>query len=239
MTTRNLKALGLVLAAVFALSALSASAASAQTVGKLTVASGTSATLDGTENGQNALTVFGGKIECPGSKIFGHEFGTTPHVPVPAGASKVTLTPEFVNCFSEDGAGKHKTTVTMTSCDFESETGETTGGVANTYGIKAAIKCNTPGDTIDIDVYAFSGSELGGIQCTVKFKEQANLAGAHVTTDTVNDDLNITGPVTGIHAERSGSGCATETTNTGVADINATVKGTTLGGASVGITVTH
>jgi hypothetical protein len=108
MTTRNLKALGLALAAVFALSALTASAASAQTVGKLTVASGTSATLDGTENGVNRITVFGSFVECPGSTGTGHEFGTTPHVPVPAGASKVTLTPNFVNCFTEDGTGKHK-----------------------------------------------------------------------------------------------------------------------------------
>jgi hypothetical protein len=236
---RNLKVLGLALAAVFALSALTAAGASAQTLGKLTIASGTSATLDATESGQNALTAFGGKVECPGSKIFGHEFGTTPHVPVPAGVSKITLTPEWVGCFAEDSLGKHKATVTMTSCDFEAEVGETTGGVANTYGIKFGVKCSTAGDSIDIDVYAFSGSELGGIQCTIKVKEQSGLVGAHLTTDTVSDDLTISGEVAGIHSERSGSGCATETTTLAKQDISATVKGTTAGGAEVGITVTH
>jgi hypothetical protein len=127
----------------------------------------------------------------------------------------------------------------MTSCDFESTTGETTGGVANTYGITFGIKCNTAGDTIDIDVYAFANSELGGIQCTIKIKEQTNLAGAHATSDTVNDDISISGEVEGIHTERSGSGCATETTNIGKLDVHGTIKGTDASGNPVGITVTH
>jgi hypothetical protein len=239
MTIRNLKALGLALAAVFALSVLTASAASAETLGKLTVASGNLATLDGTENGVNRLTAFGSFVECPGSTISGHDFMSTPHTPVLAGASDITLTPSFVNCYAEDSLGKHKATVTMTTCDYEAEIGETTGGVANTYGVKFVIYCNTAGDAIDIDVYAFPNSELGGIQCTLKYKAQNNLAGAHVTTDTVSDDINITGPVTGMHSEKSGSSCATGTTNTAEQDINATFKGTDGSANPVGITITH
>jgi hypothetical protein len=241
MTIRNLKALGLALAAVFALSALSASGSSAQTtVGKLTVNGGTSVTLDATEIGVNRFawtaTEF---VECPGSTLTGHEFRTTPHVPIPFGASKVTLTAKLESCFAEDSLGKHKATVTMTTCDYEAEVGETTGGVANTYGVKFSIRCNTAGDRIDIDVYAFANSELGGIQCTIKIKEQSGLAGTHLTTDTVNDDLSISGEIEGIHAERSGSGCATETKTNATQPINYTVKGTNASTGSTGITVTH
>jgi hypothetical protein len=240
MTIRNLKVLGLALAAVFAMSALTASAASAQTtIGKLTVASGTSATLDGTETGVNRITAFGGFVECFASTVSGGKYRTTPHQSVPAGASEITLTPNWVNCTAVDGLGSHKATVTMKTCDYEARIGETTGGVANTYGLSIGVKCDGFGDTIQIDVYAFSGSELGGIQCTVKIKAQEDLTGAHLTTDTVNDDLSITGEITNIHAERSGSGCATETTAFATQDIGLTVKGTDGSGNNVGITVTH
>jgi hypothetical protein len=135
---RNLKVLGLALAAVLAFGALSASAASAQTPGKLTVAGGGSATLDVTETvgGLNAFTSFGGNTKCPGSTMKGHKITTTPHELVPNLATEVTLTPNFINCITTDSGGaEHKTTVTMTTCDFHAKIGETTGGVEHTYGV--------------------------------------------------------------------------------------------------------
>jgi hypothetical protein len=123
---RNLKVLGLALVAVLAMSALAASAASAQQ-GKLTINGGTEVTLDATENGLNAFTAFGAEVECPGSTITGHKINTTPHTLIPANATEITLTPNFVNCVARDSTGTHKATVTMTSCDFHAKVGVTTG----------------------------------------------------------------------------------------------------------------
>jgi hypothetical protein len=237
----SLKALGLALAAVVAMSALSASA-SAQTAGKITPATGNVVTLDGTETGagQNRFTWnIVEWTECPETTITGHRINwTSPKEPVPAGAEEVTLTPNFVNCQAHDSLGTHKATVTMTSCDFDAKFTETTGGVVGTYGVRSSIKCNTIGDTIDIDVYAFALSELGGIQCTIKIKAQEDLTGAHATT-TLSEDFDISGEIIWIHAERSGSGCSTETTTAAQIDIDATVKGTTAGGSAVGVAVSH
>jgi hypothetical protein len=235
---RNLKVLGLALVAVFAMSALTASAASAQSKqGELTTAGIGGVTLTATEVGQNALTAYGGKTECPGSTITAHKITTTPHTFIPNKSTEATLTPHFKNCVTTDASGNHFTTVTMTSCDFHIKIGETTGGVAHTYGAKAGVTCTKAGDTIDVEVYPFSGSELGGIVCTIKVKAQENLTGLHVTTDTATDNITVRGTVIGIHAERSGSGCSTETVVNAEQHINVIANGKDSTGAAVGVTV--
>ena len=90
--TRILKALGLALVAVFALSAVAASTASAQ---QGTLTSDGPVTLTATETGvgQNWFEAFAAKIECPGSTFTGHKVATTPHTPISSGATEATLTP--------------------------------------------------------------------------------------------------------------------------------------------------
>ena len=90
---RNLKALGLALFVVFALSAVAASAASAQ-VGKLT--SDGPVTLFGTQTGEaknNALIAFGGETTCTKASYTAHKYNVTPHDDIPSGESSITITP--------------------------------------------------------------------------------------------------------------------------------------------------
>jgi hypothetical protein len=235
---RNFKVFGLALVAVLAMNALAASAASAQSKqGEMTTTGVGGVTLTATENGQNGLTVFGGKTECKGSTSTAHKITTTPHTFIPNKSTEATLTPHFKNCITTDSGGSHFTTVTMTSCDLHGKLGETTGGVAHTYGAKAGITCTNAGDTIDIEVYPFSGSELGGIVCTVKLKAQENLVGLHITTNTATDNVTISGTITGMHAERSGSGCATETTTSAEWHINVVASGKDSVGNAAGVTI--
>jgi hypothetical protein len=95
---RNLKALGLALVAVFALSAVAASAASAQ---QGFITSTGPVTLDGVEDGTNYFEIhnlepFGKvRVECPGSTFKGHEVGSTKGIP--SGAKTATITPNYNN----------------------------------------------------------------------------------------------------------------------------------------------
>ena len=130
--TLNLKALGLALVAVFALSAVAASAASAQ---QGTLTSTGPVTLTATETGaaQNWFEAFGARVECPGSTINGHKVATTPHVPIPVPATQATLTPKWLetvgglpNC-KVPGLGL-TATIDMNGCDFVASINQTTGG---------------------------------------------------------------------------------------------------------------
>jgi hypothetical protein len=221
---RNLKPLWLCLAALTALSVATASGASAQSPqGELTTTGVGGVTLTGTEAGLNALTFLGRKVECKGSTFTGHKITTTPHTFIPNKSTEITITPHYKNC-RVSFTSEQLTTVTMTSCDSRIKIGETTGGAAHTYGVRFSVTCTTAGDTIDIEAYPFAGSELGGVICTTKIEAQENLVGLHVTTNTASGDFNVNGTVTGIHAQSSGSGCATEETSAMEQHVNLTFK---------------
>ena len=122
--TRNLKALGLALVAIFAMSAMVASAASAQQ-GVLT--SDGEFFLEGTELAEGNELIYKGlpAAKCPQSHFHGGVVGTTPHDDLPAsGATEFTVVPTYTNC----KVGVFPATVKMTTCDFEFALGETTGG---------------------------------------------------------------------------------------------------------------
>jgi len=228
---RNLKVLGLALVAVFALSAMAASAASAY---EGTITSTGPFTLDGHEAtvGANIFTAFGASVSCPESTATGHktltkeetEKGKT-HELIPSGSSSFTLTFDLKqeNCKAVDSAGTHKATVTLNGCDFDVTITETL--VANTsYSVDYGVVCPT-GKVIEIEVYPFAGSELGGIACNIKVKEQSGLTGGS-GQESGAEDLTLGGKVKGIHVERSGSACATETTTGGEFDIHTILTGT-------------
>jgi hypothetical protein len=229
---RNLKALGLALVAVFALSAIAASAASAQQ-GVLT--SDGPVTLDMTEtgNGQNATTMFGEKIECQGTIYTGHQYNVTPHMPIPGPTTLITVTPHYNNANCTSFPGPHKATITMNGCDFVFHIGNTVG--ADLYEVFADIVCPA-GQQIVKHVYAAPNNEAMSI-CTYTIKPQFGLPGARVTTTTGVSDLDIKGSFENIHVEKHGM-CGAGTTNFAKWDIDLTVKGTGPGGQETGITVT-
>ncbi len=229
---RNLKALGLALAAVFAMSAVAALTASAQQ-GVLT--SDGPVTLDMFETGigQNATTMFGQKIECPGSVYTGHQYNVTPHQAIFGPANTITVTPHYNNADCTSFPGPHKATITMNGCDYVFHIGNTVG--ADRYALIADIVCPI-GQKIEKHVYNAPNAEDFSI-CTYTIPPQAGLVGAQVTTTTATDDLDITGSFNNVHVIRHGM-CGAATTNAAQFDLDLTVTGTGPGGQPTGITVT-
>jgi hypothetical protein len=237
---RNLKALGLALVAVFAMSAVAASAASAQTQGHLTSTHGGAVTLVGEENAGtvNALTAFGESVKCPGSTYTGHEVDvTSPKQPVPNGATEITLTPHYNQTECETSGGMDAT-VEMHSCDYDLRVGETTPPLGTgTYSLSAKITCTTAGDKIHVGVWAANSSHTEGRLCTIEVGAQGPLNGGHIT-NMADETLTATGSFTGINVTRHGL-CLLDgkgTTTTGSFDLNATVEGES-GGVTEGITI--
>lgn len=230
---RNLKALGLALVAVFALSAVAASAASAQQ-GVLT--SDGPVTLDMTETGvgQNATTMFGEKIECQGTIYTGHQYNVTPHMPIPGPTTTITVTPHYNNANCTAFPGPTKATITMNGCDFVFHIGGTVA--ADRYALFADIVCPV-GQQIEKHVYLAPNNEEVS-WCTYTIGPQAGLPGGRLTTTTNGaEDVDIVGAFKNIHVEKHGM-CGAGTTNFGEWDVDLTVKGTNPGGGPTGITVT-
>lgn len=234
--TRNLKALGLALVALFAISAVVASVASAQN-GRIT--STGPVTLDATEIvGQvNAGTAFGGETKCPGSIGTGHEVGSTTKG-VPSGAETITITPDFnqAACVAILSGTTHKMTVTMNGCDSVIRIGSTTG-VADTYSGTGDIVCPAGASIIEDEYFSAANENLK--ICEVTIGPQTGLSGPTVK-DTTTGDLEIHGTLTGVHMTQSGAGCVGgSSTTTGEAHANLTVKGTNAAKGSTNISLSH
>ena len=226
---RNLKVLGLALAAVLALSAVVASAAMAQkTQGELT-ADGP-VTLIGTQTGaatDNALTAFGGETQCPNATYTGHEYNVTPHEPIDAttnaGKTTVTITPHYGSCT----ALGFPATIDMNGCDyvFHIEKTNVNGG----YDVKSTVPCPS-GQHITLTIFISSTKHTENKPfCHITITENAaGYAGLEVKT-TTGGHLGITGTATGITADKKSTAgsilCPEETTNTASLKQDVTVTG--------------
>lgn len=230
---RNIKTLGLATMAILAMSAAAASTALAAQ-GKLTTDG--PVTLKTTE-WSTALTLFGSSSECFGSTWTGHKYNATPHEMIPSGSTTVTVTTDYNQpaCLLYEASTHHKLTMTSNGCDFVLHLGEAFGGV---YNVSTDIVC--PGEKdIQMDVYAFAGSELGGVACTMTIKSQSGLTGPILRSNTISDELEIEGTFKGIKASRSGFGCATAETSAGELHSTLFVQGRNSEGALTGVTVTN
>jgi hypothetical protein len=236
MMIRNLKRLIVALSALGVIAGLTAAPSLAQQA-KLT--STGPVTYDVTEKGTNAFTAFGGTTECAGSSATGHKYNVTPHELVPLGATTYTGTPHIseANCKVVEGGTTHKVTVTTNGCDSVIHLGETTGK-ANEYSGTGDLVC-PEGKKVEAEVYAFAGSELGGVQCILKSGSQTGVPGSLTAVNTGAGDIEISGTLTGLKVEKSGSACATETTTTAVSHINVTLKGTNASGQATNISVSE
>ena len=239
---RNLKVLGLALAAVFALSAVGAATASAQ--GKITstgpfIVTGTETGLAGS----NALTAFGLTVECPNSTYSGGLNNTTPHQGLPSGSTTVTITPHYADephgCLVTPG--NFRLTVDMNGCDYLAHVGATTGGVAGTYGGTIDIVCPT-GKEITLTIFT-STSDLtaGKVMCVQHVPPQVGLTGGHVT-QTTGGHLGLTGPIKGIKMTETASPthvllCPKKETTAAEFDIDVTVAGETPLGVATALTL--
>jgi hypothetical protein len=239
--TRNLKVLGVALAAVFALGAVAASAASAQ-VGTLT--STGPVTLTGTENaGQlNAFTTFGLELECPGSTYTFHKLNETPHKFIPNDSSTATITPHYKQpCVAKPG--NFPATIDMNGCDYAITLGTTTA-TANQYNTTFHIVCQgTNQITLTLFTNATKHAENKPF-CRHHIGTQTPTGTMPTAKDNLNGTIQINGTVKGITEQKTNGGedpllCAAAQTNAAEMHINITASGKNEIGSATSVSLSH
>jgi hypothetical protein len=245
--TRNLKALGLALVAVFAMSAIAASAAQAEGAPSLTPASYPAWLTTTAEGNQVYTTDTGQKVEC--TTVTGQ--ATIEKAGV--GDTSVTSTDiKYSGCNALIGTSTLPATVDMTGCDFKFSGGKTDPADSTHYTNAAvAIECPVGVTGPDVTIFSSAANHTAGTalchitvwnSVTAGSVTYTNVAGA---TNTVTlKSVGIQNPVT-----RSGSllcGNPATATYVGATIVKAfkdegfQADGTTpKEGAQVGLTVSH
>jgi hypothetical protein len=220
---RNLKALGLALVAVFAMSSLVASAASAATLPDTDaiVTQTANYTLTGEQEGTpNKFTLAGQAVECTTAKVTAHVANTT--------VTEVTTTaPTYENCTYAGQAA----TVKMNECGYL-----LTGTTKTDEDAKADVDCPV-GKKIELT--------LNAIACNVFISNTNNQPveeGYTITTvgsgSTAELTLHITAKakVTSVGDPGEGVTCASLTNGTGTLEGTFIVKAENSSGAQIGVT---
>ncbi len=185
--TSKLKALGLALVAVFAMSALVASAA--QAVPQVTSQS-SPLRLEGTGGGSTeALTSFGSTVSCT-TIHYKSSLTATP-------SSTITLEMSYEGC---TGFGGLLITVTMNGCTYVFHLTEKVA--AGHYRAHVDIVCPA-GKEIEIHVYGSAAAHTAGTAlCTVKIPPQNNLTTVDIRTTTTAGqnfgDIDVFGTISNI-----------------------------------------
>ncbi len=171
--TRNLKALGLALAAVFAMSALSAASAQAEkptftgyetTTGNPHVHTIIEGTTD--PGAVERFHAGAGTVECHARYSATDLTGDTESLTVTV-TQVTTPNTEPGHCNTNvPGIGNFKTHVEFTSCDYTFTPGKKLE--ADTYTAEVHIKCTTPGDSIHVRIT----NAAGGTKCLLTIPEQ-------------------------------------------------------------------
>lgn len=232
---QRLKVLVLTLVSVCAIGAVVTSSASAQI--------GTSdgpVTLVGTQTGatgENAVTAFGGSTLCPYATGTGHKDSVTPHVPVPAGATAVTVTPNYGACTTLGLPA----TIDMNGCDYGVDPGGTVG--PDEYTGKYTINC-PPGKGISWTIFTSATKHLENKPfCEITTTANAEGYPGLRVKDTTNGTVDIVGTVEGITAhKKSPTGsilCPSETTNTAIGHMDVTLVGRNAEGAPTPISISE
>jgi hypothetical protein len=187
---RNIKALGLALVAVFAMSAVIASAAQAEQSYR---SSGTPTELSGTQVATNKFHVPGaGTVECTGANFTGTVTGTA--------VSTLEVHPTYSNCVAFGFAGTH---ITTTGCNYKFDT-----PVANQAAVH--VLC-TGTNTIKITPTFFGASV-----CTVEVGSQTPTGVVDLANNAGKTDVLVTSTVTGIsHTAGCGASAAADGEYTG------------------------
>jgi|GEM_PF-1818906 len=232
---RNLKALGLALVAVFALSAMAATAASAQ--GKITSDSPVTLVISETgAAGANALTAFGYSVECPGTTYKGHKVNSTDLIA--SGSTTATITPTYKQPCHVNGG--RQATIAPNGCDFVFHVGGTVS--APIYNVMADVVCPVAADGIHVTVFGNTPPAAHGANiCTFEITGGAlnqGLTGAAAVT--AGNHINVAGTFHSIHVERTGlcifDGNGT-TTTAGQFHLDATVAGKSSGGGATAVSL--
>ena len=233
---RNLKALGLALLAVFAMSAVAASGAMAQE--QTTIESDGSFTLTGTDHEEvpHGFAFQEGEeneVECHGH----YEGEATGGGPLSSPATSVTVHPTYTNCTF---AKTFPATVTTDGCDYDLALGKTTVAEEEAE-VSASVTCDSTGegeatekDKIEIHIYlSKEAQEADQPLCTITVEgantgdlgngKNQNLSGARIT-DEGNGHLTLKGAVKGVEGHKEGV-CGEKDSTTGELHLAATIEG--------------
>ncbi len=247
--TRNLKALGLALVAVFAMTAFAASAAQATSPATLT-AEQYPVTIDGFQEGEPTVFTRGARqVRCEVADL---------HAEVASAAAGQTITafPTYENCKANL---ELPATVTMNSCHFVFHL---TADASDTFTSVSDLVCEVLNDKVEIHVYNNHTDHTNGTsQCTYTFGAQSGKTTIDLTNegpvihdegepteevttpkDWITADINVGGIVSTRPNETShGHGgllsCGPVNHTTGTLVGEAVLKGTDAGGNDNGITV--
>jgi hypothetical protein len=161
--TRNLKALGLALVAVFAMSAMVASSASA-TTHFFTSEGNVPVDLTGEQSSPHKFVVAGQAVECTTAKFDGTV------APGAAGISTVTISPTYSSC----KYGAKTVHVTMEGCDYKFT------GITDAAGWAPVHIVCPVGKTI---VLHFTELDGAGTECHLKIAAQTPTQGVKFTNE--------------------------------------------------------
>jgi hypothetical protein len=172
---RNLKVLGLALAAVFAMSAVAASAASAAPA-KFTagVGAGETATIKGGQIGTDTFHIGIRTYTCATATVEGKALTVGPE------STEVTLTPTYGTCHAVIFGITRTATVTTNGCAYRFNATKNTGGYP--FSADLHIEC-PPEKQIEIHVYETSNANDAGAKtlCTYDIKPQTVLDAIELT----------------------------------------------------------
>jgi hypothetical protein len=194
---RNLKTLGIALAAVFALGAVIASAASAQQA--FLTGDGPVSQLTGKDIGAaaaNRLTAVGTFTHCEESSYVGTAENGKPF----EHATTIKVVPSYKKCKST--ALGVTTDVEMHGCYYLLHLKETTSTPADTYGVLATLIC----EGTNRPVVTVTGGGLGTCTITITNPNGAGYPGLDVL-DTTNGEIDLKGTATGILVSATGGLC--------------------------------
>jgi hypothetical protein len=229
---RNLKALGLALAVVFAMSAVAASAASAEVF-----LTGTGAVeAEATDPAATFATAVGTKFVCHAIYTVGNvdeteSPGIHPELVLPA--TELTITPHYTGChsFGSGGSELGPATVTMNGCDFDVAL---ITQPANTVSGRWKVTC--PGSS-KIEIHVYTNSTHATNICTFTVFPQEDLTGGKAV-DTGNT-IALSGNVPNIAMTRDNLLCGGTVNQTATLSLGGAVQGTNANGEEVNLDLTE
>jgi len=211
--TRNLKALGLALAAVFAMTAVLAAGAQAQS--HVTVGASPAWLTGEQHSGNHRFSVEnnGPVLECSTAKFDATVFN---------GDTEVTVVPTYTGCSAAIGAEVFPVTVTINDCEYIFNDGAKV--TSSTFTSNVDVEC-PDGGVIEVHIYknVAHTDEL----CTLTVAPQTNKAGSefHNVAGVGSDpnDLTLTTNVT-VTTTRHGSLLCGKASNSAIYTGNTTIK---------------
>jgi hypothetical protein len=231
---RNLKALGLVLVAIFAMSAIVASAAMA---GQGELTSDGKVKLTGTDEVESPATLgaLGKTVSCHGHYTVGN-VNETPHGFLSPPVTTMTVAPDYTDCTAPNPVNPSvplTATVTLNGCDYVLHIGT---GTSPTYSGTADIVC--PGSSV-IEVHVYQETDTAHTKtpiCTDKIGPQTGKTGATVTNEGGN--LKLAGTITGLKVKQEGVLCGgTKETETGTETVSTIIEGTNEEGGATSVEI--